>query len=313
MILHAAIGGSTNATLHLPAILAELGIEASLDTFDRYNKEVPHLAWVQPSGQYPSELFWYAGGVPLVQWYLRDFLHLDALTVTGKTLGENLEELHRSGYFEQYVGFLDNYGIARDSVISKPSKGVTKSSAMGSIAILKGNLAPQGAVVKYSAVSEKMMQHTGPARVFDSEEDCCQAITAGQIRPGDVLVLRYEGPRGSGMPEMLMTTEALMEIESLADTTVLVTDGRFSGGTRGPCIGHVAPEAAEGGPIALVQEGDLIEIDIPNRRLEIIGINGVPATPEVIAAELQSRRSRWQPPLPRFSRGVMAKFTAQGK
>ena len=115
------------------------------------------------------------------------------------------------------------------------------------------------------------------------------------------------------MPEMLMTTEALMEIESLADTTVLVTDGRFSGGTRGPCIGHVAPEAAEGGPIALVQEGDLIEIDIPNRRLEIIGINGVPATPEVIAAELQSRRSRWQPPLPRFSRGVMAKFTAQGK
>lgn len=304
IMVHAAIGGSTNGLLHLPAIAKEMDLNLSLDIFDKYNKEIPHLAWVQPSGKYPSELFWYAGGIPLVQWYIRDRLHLDVMTSTGQTLGENLEQLEQEGYFELFNDYLVNYGVNRDDIINPPEKAEMK----GSIAVLYGNLAPEGAVVKYSAVVPEMMQHTGPARVFDSEEDCCAAVTQGKIRPGDVLIIRYEGPRGSGMPENLMAAEAIMEVPELANSTVLITDGRYSGGTRGPCIGHVMPEAVDGGPIAICTDGDLIEVDIPNRKLNIIQCDQVSNMAEVNEV-LQKRRQNWQEPPSRFKKGLMAKFT----
>lgn len=304
IIVHAAIGGSTNALLHLPAVAKELDINLPLQLFDKYNRIIPHLAWVQPSGLYPSEAFWFAGGIPLIQWYLREYLHLDVLTVTGETLGENLERLEKSGYFEQYIGFLDNYNIKRDEVITPPDKAEMK----GSIAVLYGNLAPEGAVVKYSAVAPEMQIHKGPARVFDSEEEACNAVVSNKIKPGDVIIIRYEGFLGSGMPEMLMTTEALVVKSELAKTTALVTDGRFSGGTRGPCIGHVSPEAAEGGPIAFVEDGDIIEINIPERRLNIVGINGKEASMEEVEIALRERREKWTPPSPRFTKGVMGRL-----
>jgi dihydroxy-acid dehydratase len=302
--VHAAIGGSTNALLHLPAIAKELDIDLPLEIFDKYNRLIPHLAWVQPSGPYPSEIFWFAGGVPLVQWYIKDFLHLDVMTVTGNTLGENLAKLEASDYFKQYCGFLDNYGVNRNHVINLPAQAKMK----GSIAVLYGNLAPEGAVIKYSAVAPEMMEHRGPARVFDSEEDCCAAVTAGKIKPGDVLIIRYEGFHGSGMPEMLMTTEALAVKHELVKTTALVTDGRFSGGTRGPCIGHVLPEAAEGGPIALVEDDDIIEINIPERSLNIVGIKGKEVSAEEVTRILAIRRAGWSSPAPKFTRGVMARL-----
>lgn len=305
IIVHAAIGGSTNALLHLPAIAKELNIKISLDVFDKYNKIIPHLAWVQPNGPYPSELFWFAGGIPLVQWYLKDYLHLDVMTVTGETLGENLNKLKLNGFFDQYIGFLDNYKVSRDQIISPPEK----ATMMGSIAVLFGNLAPKGAVVKYSAIDKEMLIHKGPARVFNSEEEACEAVVSNQIKPGDVIIIRYEGFLGSGMPEMLMTTEALALKPELSKTTALVTDGRFSGGTRGPCIGHVLPEAAEGGPIALVENNDIIEINIPERKLNIVGINGKDLNEEEIIKCLNERKEKWKPPESRFSKGVMKKLT----
>ncbi|SHM25104.1 dihydroxy-acid dehydratase [Caldanaerovirga acetigignens] len=302
--IHAAIGGSTNALLHLPAIARELNIEISLDVFDKYNRIIPHLAWVQPNGPYPSELFWFAGGIPLVQWYLKDYLHLDVMTVTGETLRENLNKLKSSGFFDQYIGFLDNYNVSRDEIINPPEK----ATMMGSIAVLFGNLAPKGAVVKYSAVNKEMLIHKGPARVFNSEEEACDAVVSNKIKPGDVVIIRYEGFLGSGMPEMLMTTEALALKPELSKTTALVTDGRFSGGTRGPCIGHVSPEAAEGGPIALVENNDIIEINIPERRLNIVGIEGKYLNEEEIIKCLNERRKKWEPPKSRFNKGVMKKL-----
>jgi dihydroxy-acid dehydratase len=307
IIVHAAIGGSTNALLHLPAIAKELNLELSLEIFDHYNRKIPHLAWVQPSGLYPSELFWFAGGIPLVQWYLRDYLYLDVMTVTGSTLGENLERLEKNGYFNLYTDFLENYGVKRDEIINPLEKAELK----GSIAVLYGNLAPQGAVVKYSAVVPEMMQHVGLARVFDSEEDCCLAVTEGKVKPGDVLIIRYEGPRGSGMPENLMAAEAIMEVPELSNSTVLITDGRYSGGTRGPCIGHVQPEAIDGGPIAVCENGDLIEVDIPNRKLNIIGFKGKQLDLTEVAQEIKNRLANWQEPPSPFTRGLMARFTAK--
>ena len=309
VMVHAAIGGSTNALIHLPAIARELDIELNLDIFDHYNQEIPHLAWVQPSGPYPSELFWYAGGIPLIQEYLKDYLNLDVMTITGRTLGENLEELEKSNYFSLYDGYLNNYNIEKDKVINPPEKADTT----GSIAVLKGNLAPEGSVIKYSAVDKDMMTHTGPARVFNSEEDCCEAITQGEINPGDVLVIRYEGPRGSGMPENLMVGEAIMENEDLANTTVLITDGRYSGGTRGPCIGHVEPEAMNGGPIAVIKDGDLVEVDIPARKLNIVGIEGKEKSIEKVEKEINQRLEDWEEPESPFKKGVMAKFTRKNK
>ena len=256
--------------VHLPAAAHQCGFELDVQLFDQANRTVPYLTNVQPSGKYLTEPLWFAGGVPRVQIEIRDLLDLSVLTVTGKTLGDNLEDLERDGFFARGERFLANYAIQHTDVIRRAEE----ARQTGSIAILKGNLAPEGAVVKYAAVSPDMQKHRGAAHVFNSEEQAYHAVVHDRIEPGSVIVIRYEGPRGTGMPEMLMTTAAIAAIPRLAASTALVTDGRFSGATKGPCIGHVSPEAEAGGPIALVQDGDLIEIDIPNRSLQIIGTAG---------------------------------------
>jgi len=264
--VHAAISGSTNALLHLPAIAHELGIVIEADLFDRINRETPYLTNIKPSGEYLSELFWYAGGIPRIQTELRETLDLGVMTVTGKTLRENLEQIEKEGFFRRGEGYLANYHLNRGDII-RPLKS---SRTFGSIAVLKGNIAPEGAVIKFTAVGPDMLTHLGPAKVFNKEEVALDAILKRRVEPGSVIILRYEGPRGSGMPEILATTEALVTIPSLRNTAI-VTDGRFSGATRGPCVGHVSPEAARGGPIALVEDGDLILIDIPKRVLSMVG------------------------------------------
>ncbi|HZK85063.1 MAG TPA: dihydroxy-acid dehydratase [Desulfosporosinus sp.] len=303
--IHAAIGGSTNAMLHLPAIAREMGLILEPEMFDEINHKIPHIANIYPSGHYPTEAFWFAGGIPRIQWLLRNYLDLDVITVTGKTLRENLNQLNEEGYFERLEGYLANYGLKREQVI----KPVEETTEIGSIALLKGNLAPEGAVIKYASVVEEMMTHTGPAKVFDSEEECHQAIVDSQIEPGMVLIIRYEGPRGSGMPEMAMTAEALMCDPLLNNSVVLMTDGRYSGATRGPCIGHVSPEAAIGGPIALIEDNDMIEVNIPERVLQVIGIKGQLMKPEEIDAVLQERRGRWKLPKREPRSGVFRRYT----
>ncbi|MDI6754376.1 MAG: dihydroxy-acid dehydratase [Thermodesulfobacteriota bacterium] len=308
MKVHAAISGSTNALLHLPAIAHELGIKIDAERFDRLNREIPYLANVQPSGVYLAELFWYAGGVPRVQMELRDFLDLKVLTVTGKTLEENLGHLEEEGFFRRGEGYLANFKLHREEVIrqAKDSKG------WGSIAVLKGNIAPEGAVVKYAAVSPEMLIHEGPARVFNREEEALQAILQGKIKPGSVIVIRYEGPRGSGMPEILATTEALVTNPDLHNTAI-ITDGRFSGATRGPCIGHVSPEAARGGPIAVVEDGDWIQIDIPNRVLSVVGCGGKQMGSQAVESILTERLKRWQPPILQHPQGLLRRYSRQAE
>ena len=301
--VHAAISGSTNALLHLPAIAHELGIELEAEVFDRINREIPYLVDVQPSGRYVSELVWYAGGVPRVQLELKDMLDLDVITITGKTLGENLEEIKSCGFFDRGAGYLANYHLQTQDVI----KAVEKHTGFGSIAVLKGNIAPEGAVVKYSAVTEGMLTHEGPARVFDCEEDALNAIKDGQVEAGAVIVLRYEGPRSIGMPEILATTEALVTHPDLTNTAI-ITDGRFSGATRGPCIGHISPEAADGGPIALLEDGDIIAIDIPNRSLSVVGPNGTRMAVAEVDALLTERRKNWQPPDLKQPAGLLKRY-----
>lgn len=307
VIIHAAIGGSTNATIHMPAIAKAAGLDWDNSLFDRINRMTPHLAGVTPSGIHPTEAFYFAGGVPMVQWLLRDMLDLDVITVTGETLGENLEKLKKEGFFERNQGYLYNYSLKRNDVIANPDdEGVE----MGSIAVLKGNLAPQGAVIKYAAVSHNMMSHTGCVKVYDSEEGCHNAVVDGSIDPGDVLVIRYEGPRGSGMPEMLMTTEAIMCDERLKSTVVLITDGRFSGGTRGPCVGHISPEGAMGGAIALLKNNDMVKMDIDGRSLDMVGYDGKIYNADECLNELTKRRKTWQNPIDFASRkGVFGRYT----
>ena len=302
--VHAAISGSTNALIHLPAIAHELGIYIDEELFDRANRETPYLGNVQPSGEYLSELFWYAGGIPRIQIELQDMLNLDVMTVRGKTLGENLEELEKEGFFTRGEGYLANYHLKREDVI-RPKE---KSKGYGSVAVLKGNIAPEGAVVKFSAVGPKMLLHTGAAKVFDREEDALDAILKGHVEPGSVVILRYEGPRGSGMPEILATTEALVTIPELVDTAI-VTDGRFSGATRGPCIGHVSPEAARGGPIALIEDGDLILIDIPNRVLSLVGHSRKNMSGEDVDRLLIERKNKWKLPALRYTSGVLKRYS----
>jgi dihydroxy-acid dehydratase len=301
--VHAAISGSTNALIHLPAIAHELGITISEALFDRINRETPYLGNIQPSGQYLSELFWYAGGIPRVQIELGDMLDLNVTTVTGKTLGENLAEIEKEGFFRRGEGYLANYHVKREDVIHARDD----SREFGSIAVLKGNLAPEGAVIKYSAVDPSMMAHQGPAKVFDREEDALDAILKGRVESGSVIILRYEGPRGSGMPEILATTEALVTIPALSNSAI-VTDGRFSGATRGPCIGHVSPEASRGGPIALIEDGDLISIDIPNRQLSVIGCDGKQMSPDQVNAHLANRKKNWKQPDLQHTNGVLKRY-----
>ena len=250
-----ALGCSTNTVLHLPAIFAEAELEIDLDIFDSLSKTTPNLCRLSPAGQDHLEDLNRAGGILAVISELskKDLINLDVLTVTGQTLGENLNQLKPKVF---------DYNVIRS--IDKPY------SPEGGIAILKGSLAPQGAVVKQSAVAPEMMQRTGTARVFESEEDAVAAILGGQIKKGDVVIIRNEGPKGGpGMREMLTPTSAIAGM-GLDKDVALITDGRFSGGTRGAAIGHVSPEAAEGGPIAVVKDGDQIRIDIPARILDIL-------------------------------------------
>ena len=304
--VHAALSGSTNALLHLPAIAHELGIDIDAQSFDRINRETPYIVDVQPSGKYVTEMVWYAGGVPRVQIELADILDLDVMTVTGHTLGENLDRLKTEGFFQRCEGCLANYRLKREEVIHR----VDDNKGFGSIAVLKGNIAPEGAVVKFSAVGPDMLTHEGPARVFDREEAALAAVMNGRIDPGSVIVLRYEGPRGSGMPEMLATTEALVTNPKLQHTAI-VTDGRFSGATRGPCIGHVSPEAVAGGPIALVEDDDLLSIDIPGRNLNIVGHADRRMNPAEVQALLAERKKQWKAPSLVHPRGVLKRYVNQ--
>ena len=277
IMVHAAISGSTNALLHLPAIAHEFGISIDGDTFDRLHRGAKYLLDIRPAGRWPAEFFYYAGGVPAIMEEIRDVLHLDAMTVTGKTLGENLEDLHKDNWFERNLGYLHNYGLERDQVIFP----VDKAPEKGSVAILKGNIAPEGSVLKYSACANNQREVVNAkARVFNHEEDAHDAVVNNEINPGEVIIIRYEGPRGCGMPEMLMTTEAIVCDERINGSVALITDGRFSGATRGAAIGHVSPEAAAGGPIAFIEDGDLISYSVKDRTINLTGIHGVPCTLE---------------------------------
>lgn len=304
-IVHSAIGGSTNAMIHLPSIARELGIDIDPEMVDEINHKIPHIGNITPSGRHVTETFWFAGGIPMVQMLLKDHLNLDVLTVTGKTLGENLEDLIRDNFFSRNLGYLANYGLKREDVILKPDK----AEEIGSIAVLKGNIAPEGSVVKYSACVKGLHIHKGPARVFDSEEDAHLAVVESRVNPGDVIVIRYEGPRGSGMPEMFMTTEAIVCDKRLNGTVSLITDGRFSGATRGAAIGHVSPEAAVGGPIAFLRDGDLIEYNIPDRTINCVGIAGKEVSAEEAAKVLKERAKGGI--VPRTARkGILGRYTS---
>jgi len=307
IIANAAIGGSTNALLHLPAIAREAGIEITIDDFDRIHRRVPVLANVKTTGRYPVEYFWYAGGVPAVMLELREMLHLDCLTVTGKTLGENLEEIeHHRFFFAERLGYLRNVKVSRNEIIRPRSDPF---GTEGGVAVLRGNLAPEGAMVKTFSVPREMHTHIGPARIFDFEDQAIKALVERRVTPGDVVVIRYEGPRANGMPEMYFASTILSSDPTLNTTTALVTDGRYSGAMKGPCIGHVTPEALDGGPIALVEENDLIEINIPERRLAIVGTHNERLHEDVVERILAERRRHWTPPEPRHSKGILSLYS----
>jgi dihydroxy-acid dehydratase len=279
-----ALGGSTNAVLHLLAIAHAAEVPLRIEEFEEVRARVPVLCDLKPSGRYVATDLHRAGGVPLVMKMLlgHGVLHGDALTVTGKTVAEQLE-----GVPSEPTG---------DQDVIRP--WTNPMYREGHLAILKGNLAPEGAVAKITGVKNPTL--TGPARVFESEEECLQSILAHEIKPGDVLVIRYEGPKGGpGMREMLAPTSALIGA-GLGDSVGLITDGRFSGGTYGMVVGHVAPEAFVGGTIALVNEGDSVTIDAPNRKLQL----------NISEDELARRRNAWEPPAPRYSRGVLAKYAS---
>ena len=312
ILVHAAISGSTNCLLHLPAIAHELGIEITGDTFDRLHRGAKYLLDIRPAGKWPAECFYYAGGVPAIMEEIKDHLHLDVMTVTGKTLGENLKELKENGFYERCEKWLqkfnERYGISitRQDIIRPADKAIGTD---GSIAILRGNLAPEGAVIKHTACPKEMFKAVLKARPFDSEEECLDAVLKHKVEKGDAVFIRYEGPKGSGMPEMFYTSEAISSDKELGRSIALITDGRFSGASTGPVIGHCSPEAADGGPIALVEEGDLIEIDVMERKLNIIGIKGERKTPEEIDAVLAERKKNWKPRELRYKSGVLRMFS----
>ena len=312
IMVHAAISGSTNCMLHLPAMAHELGIEIDGDTFDRLHRGAKFLLNIRPTGKWPAEFFYYAGGVPAIMEEIRDCLHLDVMTVTGKTLGENLDDLKNGTYYQDCQKWLDlanqKFGtsLTREDIIAPADKALGHN---GSIAVLKGNLAPEGAVIKHTACPSEMFSAVLTARPFDSEEECIDAILHHRVKPGDAVFIRYEGPKGSGMPEMFYTGEAISSDPELGSSIALITDGRFSGASKGPVIGHVSPEAQAGGPIALVEEGDLIRLDVENRTLEIVGFKGVMMSPEEIELELYSRRKAWSPKPPKYPRGALRLFS----
>ena len=280
ILVHAAISGSTNCLLHLPAIAHEFGIEITGDTFDRLHRNARYL--------------------------------LDVMTVTGKTLGENLEELKNNGFYEKCEKWLQefnkryNVNLTKEDIIRPYDKAIGTD---GSIAILRGNLAPEGAVIKHTACPKEMFKSVLRARPFDSEEECLDAVLKHKVQKGDAVFIRYEGPKGSGMPEMFYTSEAISSDKELGKSIALITDGRFSGASTGPVIGHCSPEAVDGGPIALVEEGDLIEIDVMERKLNIIGIAGERKSMEEIDEILAERRKNWKPREAKYKKGVLRLFS----
>ena len=278
-----ALGCSTNTMLHLPAIAHEAGVELNMDIANKISAKTPNLCHLAPAGPTYMEDLNEAGGVYAVMNELskKDLLYEDQITVTGKTVGENIKDVHNLN--PEVIRPIDNPYMAQ-----------------GGIAVLKGNIAPDTGIVKQSAVVPEMMVHEGPARVFDCEEDAIKAIKGGDIVPGDVVVIRYEGPKGGpGMREMLNPTSAIAGM-GLGDSVALITDGRFSGASRGASIGHVSPEAAVGGPIALIEEGDIIKIDIPNNSLNV----------DVTDEELAKRKEKWQPREPKITDGYLRRYAA---
>ena len=312
ILVHAAISGSTNCLLHIPAIAHELGIEITGDTFDRLHRNARYLLDVRPAGRWPAECFYYAGGVPAIMEEIKDHLHLNVMTVTGKTLGENLAELRENGFYEKCSGWLakfnERYGtsITKEDIIRPYDRAIGTD---GSIAVLRGNLAPEGAVIKHTACPKEMFHAVLRARPFDSEEECLDAVLKHKVQKGDAVFIRYEGPKGSGMPEMFYTSEAISSDKELGKSIALITDGRFSGASTGPVIGHCSPEDVDGGPIALVEEGDLIEIDVKERKLNIIGIAGERKSMEEIDAILKERCQNWKPREPKYKKGVLRLFS----
>lgn len=318
ILVHAAVSGSTNCLLHIPAIAHELGIEITGETFDKLHRNARYILDVRPAGRWPAECFYYAGGVPAIMEEIKKHLHLDAMTITGKTLGENLDDLKQSDFYERCNKWLGEFNkrfscsmthgkdIVKEDIIRPYDKAIGTD---GSIAVLKGNLAPEGAVIKHTACPKEMFKAVLKARPFDSEEECLDAVLKHKVEKGDAVFIRYEGPKGSGMPEMFYTSEAISSDKELGRSIALITDGRFSGASTGPVIGHCSPEAADGGPIALVEEGDLIEIDIAERKLNIIGIKGEKKSPEEIDAILAERRKNWKPKEMKYKKGALRLFS----
>jgi dihydroxy-acid dehydratase len=280
VVVDTALGGSSNTVLHLSAIAREAGTSLPLMMFDDISRRVPHLCNMIPNGPFDMEELHNAGGLPALMKELKKFLHADAPTVTGRTVGENIEKAE-----------------VMDAEVIRPLTNPVRKE--GGIAILKGNLAPEGAVVKAVGVSPKMLRHKGPARVFDSEREAEEAMKRHLVKAGDVVVIRYEGPKGGpGMPEMLIPTATISGM-GLSESVALITDGRFSGATRGPCIGHVAPEAFEGGPIAVIKDGDIITIDIPKRLLRL----------ELSDEEMTKRLKAWKPRKQKITKGYLARYS----
>ncbi len=274
-----ALGGSTNTVLHILAIAHEAGVKLPLSLFDEISRKTPHIANMIPGGMHYMEDLDHAGGIPAVLKRLKDLLKPNS-TVSGKNIIQIAEEAE----------------IMDGDVIRSLKNAYHKE---GGIAILKGNIAPHSAVVKQTAVSRNMMKFEGSAKVFDSEEEGMKAILKGDIKPGDVVVIRYEGPKGGpGMREMLSPTSAIAGM-GLSESVALITDGRFSGGTRGPCIGHISPEAMEGGPIAVIKDGDRISIDIAKRKIDVL----------ISEKEIQDRLSKWKKPAPKITRGYLSRYT----
>ncbi len=279
IVVNAAIGGSTNAPLHILSLARELGIPMELDLFDEISRRTPLLASVIPNGPHTVIDFHAAGGVPALLKELGDLIDTSALTVDGSTIGDNIKHV----------------GGSRGPAISSRANPV---QAEGGLAVLKGNIAPRGAIVRTSAIKKEMLVHRGPAKTFNSDQEAWKAIIEGRIQPGDVIVVRYEGPKGApGMKEVMLSTDALYRI-GLEGSVGLITDGRFSGFNRGPIVGHVSPEAMEGGVIAVIEDGDTIEINIPARRLNV----------ELPDQELQRRLANWRPPEPKTKKGILALY-----
>jgi len=284
LALDMAMGGSTNTVLHSLAVASEAGIEYDLERINEIRAECPNICKVSPSSKFHLEDVDAAGGISAILKEIGkapDLLNTDCLTVTGRTVGENVADAE----------------IKNPDVIRTLDNAYSKT---GGLAILTGNLAPKGCVVKSAGVTEAMLTHTGPAVIFESQEDACDGILAGKVKEGDVVVIRYEGPKGGpGMQEMLSPTSYIMGA-GLGESVALVTDGRFSGGTRGACIGHISPEAAVGGPIGLLRDGDIIEIDIPNNAINV----------KLSEEELAERKKVWKPPKPRITKGYLAKYAS---